>query len=139
MQDTDPLWQNWYSMTLIGPLDWNAQGHCFVFVLLNYATWYPKSVALRNISARSVAKALFRIIYWVRIPKEILTDWGMFFMLHKFLNSLRIGLKSLLFAIWEVLQASMVVLPILTIVRISKTLSILDIITENLEKEPSKS
>ncbi len=45
-------------------------------VLCNYATRYPEAVALRNISAKSVAEALFRMISRVGIPKEILTDQG---------------------------------------------------------------
>ncbi len=52
----------------------------FALVLVDYATRYPEAVALRNISAKSVADALFRIISRVSIPKEILTDQGTAFM-----------------------------------------------------------
>ncbi len=67
-------------MDLIGPLEWSARGHRFALVLVDYATRYPEAVALRNISAKSVAVALFRMISRVGIPKEILTDQGMAFM-----------------------------------------------------------
>ncbi len=67
-------------MDLIGPLERSAQGHRFALVLVDYATRYPESVALRNISAKSVAEALFSMISRVGIPKEILTDQGTAFM-----------------------------------------------------------
>ncbi len=41
---------------------------------------YPEAVALRNISAKSVANALFSLVSRVGIPKEILTDQGTAFM-----------------------------------------------------------
>ncbi len=65
---------------LIGPLERSARGHRFALVLVDYATRYPEAVALRNISAKSVAEALFSMISRVGIPKEILTDQGTAFM-----------------------------------------------------------
>ncbi len=67
-------------MDLIGPLERSARGHRFALVLVDYATRYPEAVALRNISAKSVANALFSLISRVGIPKEILTDQGTAFM-----------------------------------------------------------
>ncbi|XP_056598991.1 uncharacterized protein LOC130417451 [Triplophysa dalaica] len=67
-------------MDLIGPLERSARGHRFALVIVDYATRYPEAVALRNISATSVADALFRLISRVGIPKEILTDQGTAFM-----------------------------------------------------------
>ncbi len=67
-------------MDLIGPLERSARGHRFALVLVDYATRYPEAVALRNISAKSVAEALFNMISRVGIPKEILTDQGTAFM-----------------------------------------------------------
>ncbi len=67
-------------MDLIGPLERSARGHRFALVLVDYATRYPEAVALRNISATSVAEALFSMISRVGIPKEILTDQGTAFM-----------------------------------------------------------
>ncbi len=67
-------------MDLIGPLERSARGHRFALVLVDYATRYPEAVALRNISAKSVAEALFSMISRVGIPKEILTDQGTVFM-----------------------------------------------------------
>ncbi len=67
-------------MDLIGLLERSARGHRFALVLVDYATRYPEAVALRNISAKSVAEALFSMISQVGIPKEILTDQGTAFM-----------------------------------------------------------
>ncbi len=67
-------------MDLIGPLERSARGNRFALVLVDYATRYPEAVALRNISAKSVAEALFSMISRVGIPKEILTDQGTAFM-----------------------------------------------------------
>ncbi|KAL7886261.1 hypothetical protein AOLI_G00065560 [Acnodon oligacanthus] len=47
-------------MDLVGPLERSACGYRFVLVLVDYATRYPEAVPLRNISARSVAEALFK-------------------------------------------------------------------------------
>ncbi|XP_057214591.1 uncharacterized protein LOC130569165 [Triplophysa rosa] len=67
-------------MDLIGPLERSARGHRFALVIVDYATRYPEAVALRNISAKSVADALFSLISRVGIPKEVLTDQGTAFM-----------------------------------------------------------
>ncbi len=67
-------------MDLIGPLERSARGHRFALVLVDYATRYPEAVALRNISTKSVAEALFSMISRVGITKEILTDQGTAFM-----------------------------------------------------------
>ncbi|KAG1928644.1 interferon-induced very large GTPase 1-like [Pimephales promelas] len=67
-------------MDLVGPLERSARGHRFALVLVDYATRYPEAVPLRNISAKSVASALFSLISRVGIPKEILTDQGTAFM-----------------------------------------------------------
>ncbi len=45
-------------MDLIGPLERSARGHRFALVLVDYATRYPEAVALRNISAKSVAECV---------------------------------------------------------------------------------
>lgn len=67
-------------MDIIGPLDRSTQGYRFVLVIIDYATRYPEAVPLRNISAKSVAQALFTVISRVGIPKTILTDQGTNFM-----------------------------------------------------------
>uniref|UniRef100_A0AAQ4QC45 Integrase catalytic domain-containing protein n=1 Tax=Gasterosteus aculeatus aculeatus TaxID=481459 RepID=A0AAQ4QC45_GASAC len=67
-------------MDLIGPFHRSARGYRFVLVLVDYTTRYPEAVPLRNISAKSVAQALFQVISRVGIPKEILTDQGTSFM-----------------------------------------------------------
>ncbi|KAK9525277.1 hypothetical protein VZT92_016004 [Zoarces viviparus] len=68
------------AMDLIGPFHRSARGYCFVLVQVDYATRYPEAVPLRNISAKSVAQALFQVISRVGIPKEIMTDQGTSFM-----------------------------------------------------------
>ena len=67
-------------MDIIGPFHRSARGYRFVLVLVDYATRYPEAVPLRNISAKSVAQALFQVISRVGVPKEILTDQGTSFM-----------------------------------------------------------
>ncbi len=67
-------------MDLIGPLERSARGYRFALVLVDNATRYPEAVALHNISAKSVAEALFSMISRVGIAKEILTDQGTAFM-----------------------------------------------------------
>ena len=47
------------AMELISPFDQSTQGYRYVLVLVDYATRYPEAVPLRNISAKSVAQALF--------------------------------------------------------------------------------
>ncbi|XDV20721.1 hypothetical protein PO909_025992 [Leuciscus waleckii] len=61
-------------------LERSVRRHRFALVIVDYATRYPEAVALRTISAKSVADALFRLISRVGIPKEILTDQGTVFM-----------------------------------------------------------
>ncbi len=89
-------------MDLIGPLERSAWGYRFALVLVVYATRYPEAVPLRTISAKSVAKALFRIISRVGIPKEILTDQGTAFM-SRTLSKLYelLGIKSILTSVYH--------------------------------------
>ncbi|XP_029112827.1 uncharacterized protein LOC114912049 [Scleropages formosus] len=56
-------------MDLIGSLEWSARGFRFVLVLVDYSTRYPEAVPLRNITAHTVAEALFKIFTRVGIPK----------------------------------------------------------------------
>ena len=51
-----------------------------MLVLIDYATRYPEAIPLRNISAKSVAQALFHVISRVGIPKQILTNQRTNFM-----------------------------------------------------------
>ena len=67
-------------MDIIGPSERSSHGYRFVLVLTDYATRYPEAIPLRNLSAKSVAQALFHVISRVGIPKEILTDQGTNFM-----------------------------------------------------------
>lgn len=85
-----PATTNW------GPLNHSARGHCFVLVLVDYATRYLEAEPLPNTSARSVVGALFCIISLVWILKEILIDQSTTCMsctLHKLYKLL--GIKSI--------------------------------------------
>lgn len=66
-------------MDCIGPFHRSAQVYHFILVLVDYPKWYPKAVPLHTISSMSVAQALFRVIFRVAIPKEMLTDQGTLF------------------------------------------------------------
>jgi len=67
-------------MDVIGPFHRSARGYRFVLVLVDYATRYPESVPLSNISAKIVSQAPVQVISRVGIPKEILSDQGTQFM-----------------------------------------------------------
>ncbi len=97
--DGGPLRENWYGPHRTIGAFW---GYRFALVLVDYATRYPEAVPLRTISAKSVAEALFRIIYQVRIPKEILTDQGTAFM-SRMLSELYelLGIKSIRISVYH--------------------------------------
>lgn len=63
-------------MDLIRPFHRSAQWYWFVLVAKDCATRYPEAVLLHNISAKSVANALFQVILRVGIREEVLTDQG---------------------------------------------------------------
>ncbi len=67
-------------MDLIGPLERSAQGTSVCLSSSGLCNPIPEAVALRNISAKSVAEALFRMISRVGIQKEVLNDQGTAFM-----------------------------------------------------------
>lgn len=51
------------------------------------ARQYPEALLLASISAtETVAQAPFQVISQVRIPKEILTDWGTLFIRMQYLQ-----------------------------------------------------
>lgn len=51
-----------------------SRGHRYILTVVDYATRYPKAVALKNISTVAVAEALVNIFSRVGIPEEILSD-----------------------------------------------------------------
>ena len=61
---------------LIGPLPPSSTGMQYVLVLVDHATRYPEAVPLRNMTAKTVAKALIEIFQRMGIPKVMLTDQG---------------------------------------------------------------
>lgn len=75
-------------MDIVAPLDGTASGYNFILVIVDYATRYPKAVALQNISAQAmignrtrsaglrclVDNELVELFSQVGLPREILTD-----------------------------------------------------------------
>lgn len=57
-------------MDLIRSFQRSAHSYRFVLVLVDYATRYLDAVFLCTISAKSVAQALFQVVYQVSIPKK---------------------------------------------------------------------
>lgn len=39
----------------VEPLEWTAWEHCFVFILMDYATWYPKAVFFLRTSQQAAS------------------------------------------------------------------------------------
>ena len=54
----------------------SEEGHRFIFILIDYATRYPKAVALKNIDTETVAEAIVGIYSRVGMVEEILSDLG---------------------------------------------------------------
>ena len=67
-------------MDIVGPLPKTSRENRYISVVCNYATWYPKAVALPMVIAPRVAKELIQLFACVGIPEEILTDQGPNFM-----------------------------------------------------------
>ena len=65
------------SIDLIGPITPATDaGHRFILTLIDNATRWPEAVPLKNISAETVAEALFNIFTRLGIPDQILSDLG---------------------------------------------------------------
>ena len=65
------------AIDLIGPIHPpTEEGHIFVLTVVDYATRYPKAVALKRIDTETVAEALIEIYSRVGVPREVLSDQG---------------------------------------------------------------
>lgn len=69
------------AVDLVGPIHPASDRGCrYILTLVDYATRYPEAVALRDITAETVAEALLNIFTRVGIPREVLSDQGSQFM-----------------------------------------------------------
>ena len=50
--------------------------HRYILTLVDYATRYPEAVTLKNIDSKTVGEALLDMCSRVRMPKEVLSDFG---------------------------------------------------------------
>ena len=61
---------------LVGPLTQATAGHHYVLTMVNYGARYPEAIPLRQTNSQTIAAELMTIFSRVKIPKEILSDWG---------------------------------------------------------------
>jgi transposase InsO family protein len=65
------------AVDLVGPVTpASDRGNRFILVMIDYATRYPEAVALKKITAETVAEALWDMWSRLGIPREVLTDRG---------------------------------------------------------------
>lgn len=65
---------------IVGPLVQSSSRHRFLWVLVNYATQYPKAIPLCNIRVDTVARELAQVFTSTGIPKQVVTNEGTSFM-----------------------------------------------------------
>ena len=63
-------------MDIVGPLPKSRSGKRYILVICDYATRYLEAIALKDITAETVAEELISVFARVGIPEEILTDQG---------------------------------------------------------------
>jgi transposase InsO family protein len=65
------------AVDFIGPIvPMSGKGHCYILVLVDFATRYPEALPLKRIDAETVSESLWTIWTRVGIPREMLTDRG---------------------------------------------------------------
>lgn len=69
---TEPFEQ--IALDLVGPLPKGNRGACFILTAMCMSTCWPEAVALRLITAKSVAEAALEIFSRMGLPLQILTD-----------------------------------------------------------------
>jgi len=69
------------AIDLIGPITpVTDRGNRYILTMVDYATWYPETTALKSVDTETVAEALFTMFSRVRFPEEVLSDQGSQFM-----------------------------------------------------------
>ena len=68
-------------MDVVGPLPRSRRGNQYILIVCDYATRYPKAMALQKVDAGSVAEQLIQLFLRVGILRKILSDQGTNFML----------------------------------------------------------
>ena len=64
------------AMDIVGPLPKSRNGKRYILVAYDYATRFPEAIALKSITAETIAEELIKLFARVGIPEEILTDQG---------------------------------------------------------------
>ena len=64
----------------VGPLPKTKSGNQYLLTVMCASTRYPKAMTLRNISAKTIVKALIKFFTLVGLPKSIQSDQGSNFM-----------------------------------------------------------
>ena len=77
----DTPFDNRLAVDLVGPIfQPTERGNKYILTMMDYATWYPEAVPLKDIQAETVAEALVNMFTRVGVPKEILSDQGSQFL-----------------------------------------------------------
>ena len=63
-------------MDIVGPLPKSRNGKRYILVVCDYATRFPEAIALKSITAETIAEELIKLFAQVGILEEILTDQG---------------------------------------------------------------
>ena len=65
------------TVEIVGPIAPRSEKrNCYILTIIDFATRYPKAVALPSIEMERVAEALVDMFSRVGIPDEMLTDCG---------------------------------------------------------------
>ncbi|KAJ8369543.1 hypothetical protein SKAU_G00095710 [Synaphobranchus kaupii] len=57
-------------MDLVGPLPRTSRGHCYILVILDYATLYPEAVPLCTSITKAIACEVLQLVNWVGLTKK---------------------------------------------------------------------
>ena len=63
-------------MDIVGLLPKTKSGHCYILVLVDYATCYPEAIPLQMVTAEVIAEKLVDVFVRFGIPETVLTDQG---------------------------------------------------------------
>jgi len=62
------------AMDIVGSLPRSRSGNCYVLVVCDYATRFPKVIPVWSIDAENIAEELIKLFALVGIPQSILID-----------------------------------------------------------------